>query len=95
MSQHNQPVVVLARQQLADTLGCDAQAVQIVDVEEMEWSDSSLGCPQPGMMYMQVITPGYRVTLEHSGQRYIFHTDLAHRAIRCDPSGRRASDMVR
>jgi hypothetical protein len=84
MSQHSQPVVTLARQQLADSLGCDSQAIQIVDVEEMEWNDSSLGCPQPGMMYLQVITPGYRVTLEHNGQRYTFHTDRRQRAVRCD-----------
>ena len=24
-----------------------------------EWNDSSLGCPQPGLFYAQVITPGY------------------------------------
>lgn len=83
MSQH-EPVVSLALRQLTDTLNCDAQAVNVVSVEEMEWSDSSLGCPKPGMMYMQVITPGYRVTLEHDGQRYTFHTDRSHRAVRCD-----------
>ncbi len=79
-----QPVVDLARQQLADSLSCDLQSVDIVSVEEMEWSDSSLGCPQPGMMYMQVITPGYRVTLEHNGQRYTFHTDRGRRAVHCN-----------
>jgi hypothetical protein len=84
MSQQHAPVVGLARQQLADSLSCDPQSVDVVSVEEMEWSDSSLGCPQPGMMYMQMITPGYRVTLEHNGQRYTFHTDHGRRAIRCD-----------
>ena len=83
MSQ-NEPVVSRAVQQLAETLSCDEQAVQVVNVEEMEWSDSSLGCPKPGMMYMQVITPGYRVTLEHDGQRYTFHTDRSHRVVRCE-----------
>jgi hypothetical protein len=83
MSQQHEPVVALARQQLADTLSCDSAAVTVVSVEEMEWSDSSLGCPKPGMMYMQVITPGYRVTLEHNGQHYTFHTDRTQRAVRC------------
>lgn len=83
MSQH-EPVVSNAVAQLADTLSCDAQAVNVVSVDEVEWSDSSLGCPKPGMMYMQVITPGYRVTLEHDGQRYTFHTDRSHRVIRCE-----------
>jgi hemin uptake protein HemP len=35
------------------------------------------------MMYMQVITPGYRVTLEHDGQHYTLHTDRGRRAVRC------------
>jgi hypothetical protein len=83
MSQH-EPIVSRAVQQLVETLSCDEQAVQVVNVEETEWSDSSLGCPKPGMMYMQVITPGYRVTLEHDGQRYIFHTDRSQRVVRCD-----------
>jgi hypothetical protein len=95
MSLHNQPVVTLARQQLADTLSCDSQAIQVVDVEEMEWSDSSLGCPQPGMMYLQVITPGYRVTLEHNGRRYTFHTDRTRRAVRCDSPSQHGSSPAR
>jgi hypothetical protein len=37
------------------------------------------------MLYMQVITPGYRVTLEHNGQRYQVHTDAGQRAVRCHP----------
>lgn len=36
------------------------------------------------MMYMQVLTPGYRVTLKHQGQRHVVHTDRAGtRAVRC------------
>lgn len=84
------PAVVLARTKLAQELGCDEQAIDVVEFEAVEWRDSSLGCPQPGMMYMQVITPGYRVTLEHNGQRHTLHTDQpGRRAIRCDPSQRR------
>jgi hypothetical protein len=39
------------------------------------------------MMYMQMITPGYRVLLEHDGQRYQVHTDDGRRAVRCDGVG--------
>ena len=47
----------------------------------MEWSDASLGRPQPGMMYAQVITPGYLVVLEADGQQYTYHTDTARFAV--------------
>jgi hypothetical protein len=87
MNPQADPVVALARRQLAGELGCESQAIHVVGVDDVEWSDSSLGCPQPGMMYMQMITPGYRVTLEHNGQRYVFHTDRGNRVVRCDPPG--------
>ena len=32
-------------------------------VYAVEWPDSSLGCPQQGRSYLQVITPGYLVSL--------------------------------
>ena len=83
-----QAAVRLAQQHLADALGCAEHEITVGQVEAVEWNDSSLGCPQPGMMYMQVITPGYRVTLEQGGQQYIVHTDGGHRAVRCDTPGR-------
>ncbi len=48
----------LAREDLARRLGLAPEAIRLVSVEAVEWSDASLGCPQPGMMYAQVITPG-------------------------------------
>ncbi len=47
----------------------------MVKVEAVTWGDTSLGCPQPGMMYAQVMTPGWRVTVEHAreGKRYDVH----------------------
>jgi hypothetical protein len=74
----------LARTLLANDLRCAVDDIQVVDVEAVEWNDSALGCPQPGMMYMQMITPGYRITLEHAAQRYHVHTDAGRRAVRCD-----------
>ena len=33
--------------------------LQLLTSEQVQWNDSSLGCPQPGAMYAQVITSGY------------------------------------
>lgn len=79
----SQAAIEVATRRLARDLGCDPSGITAVQAEAVEWNDSSLGCPQPGMMYMQVITPGYRVTLEHNGKHYTLHTDRGRRAARC------------
>ncbi len=34
------------------------------------WGDPSLGCPEPGMAYPQVVVGGFWVELEHAGRIY-------------------------
>jgi len=80
-----------ARQALAQEIVDDAGAVKLQRVEPTEWRDSSLGCPQPGMNYLQVITPGYLIVLEAQGRSYEYHTDRQTRVIRCDRSPAGAS----
>ncbi len=61
---------------LAGQVGTAATGdVTLVSMEATNWSDASLGCPQEGMMYAQVITPGYLMVLEADGQQYTYHTD--------------------
>ena len=76
-------VVQLARQDLAQKLGLATDAIQLVSVEMVEWSDTSLGCPQPGMMYAQVITPGFRIILAAKDQTYEYHTDMDRFVVLC------------
>ena len=63
-----------AKAEVATIARSSAQSVQVVSVEAVDWSDSSLGCPQAGMMYAQVITPGYKIVLESGGRTYEFHS---------------------
>ncbi len=58
---------------LAERLGVDHEAILVVDARDVTWPDGSLGCPQPGMNYIQVLTEGYLVVLEADGQRYEYH----------------------
>jgi hypothetical protein len=73
--------VRLAREGLAQKLGLASEMVRLVSVEAVEWRDTSLGCPQPGMMYAQVITPGFRVVLEARGKKYDYHTDRGRNVV--------------
>ena len=75
--------VAAAKADLADRLGMAGEDILVTSIEAVEWSDSSLGCPQPGMMYMQVITPGYRVIMQAQGQAYQYHTDQGRNAVLC------------
>ncbi len=71
-----EPAAVEAvRRELADRLGVAASRLKAVSVEPVAWPDASLGCPQEGYAYAQVVTPGYRVVMEHDGQRYTYHTN--------------------
>jgi hypothetical protein len=76
--------VRLARENLAQKLGLAPGAIRLISVEAVEWRDTSLGCPQPGMMYAQVITPGFRAVLEAEGKRYDYHTDAGRFVVLCE-----------
>jgi hypothetical protein len=58
---------------LTQRTGAAAATVAVVSAEVVEWSDGSLGCPQPDMVYLQVITPGYKLVLETGGKQYNYH----------------------
>lgn len=79
-------VVAAAKERLARELDISTEPVQIIAIEPVEWSDASLGCPEPGKMYAQVITPGYRVLLEVDGEQFEVHTDReGQTAVICEP----------
>ena len=67
--------VQAARADLAQRLGITAQAIQVAEATEVEWPNLALGCPEPGMMYGQVVVPGFRVVLQAGGQSYDYHGD--------------------
>jgi hypothetical protein len=58
-------------------------AITVLSATEHQWPDGSLGCPQPGMMYTQMIVPGYRVVLGAGGNRYAYHSDRRGNFVVC------------
>ena len=50
---------------LRQRVGEELEQVQIVRAEQVTWSDSSLGCPEPGMAYLQVLTEGIWLVLSY------------------------------
>jgi hypothetical protein len=76
-------VVELAKEDLARRLEISVSEISLISVEAVDWPDTSLGCPQPGMMYAQVITPGFRVILAAKDRTYEYHTDVERFAVLC------------
>lgn len=61
--------------------------IAVERVEAVEWPDASLGCPEPGVMYAQVVTPGYRVELSAGGETVWVHTDAGRQVVVCGEDG--------
>lgn len=68
------PLVDMAVAGLAEMLGIEAESIALVAARLVTWPDSSLGCPQPGMEYLQVLTDGSVIELSAGGSVYEYHT---------------------
>jgi hypothetical protein len=71
---HPLPILAALRS-LSASRGIPMGRIEVVSVEEAEWSNSCLGLPGPQEMCAEVITPGFLVILRAAGEEYEFHTD--------------------
>ena len=69
-------VVLAAKTMLAEKSKAGIDAIQLVDIQPVQWPDSCLGVPQAGMMCAMHVVDGYRVTLSTSGLNYEAHSNL-------------------
>ncbi len=68
-----QDAVKLAAEVLARDLGLSADSIEVRRASPVDWPDSSLGCPKAGEVYLQVVTPGYLVSLQADGRIHAVH----------------------
>jgi hypothetical protein len=84
----DQPMEAMLQKIRADAAqrsGAPQDTVKILSVESVTWSDGSLGCPQPGMLYTQALVRGYRVRVEAGGATFHYHADARGAFIQCPP----------
>lgn len=72
--QTKNPLVIQAKEDLATRLGIQPSEIELLSYEEVVWPDSSLGCPQPGMKYLQVPQDGALIRLSAQDQVYNYHS---------------------
>lgn len=80
-----------AKATLEKTLGIPAGTVRFARATAAEWPDTSLGCPEKGMVYQPVVTSGHAVLLEVDKRIYTVHV-AGSAAVLCDPAGKPRQD---
>jgi hypothetical protein len=76
-------VVAAALGDAAAHLGVSPADLKVDLVEPRQWGDTSLGCPKPGQMYAQVVTPGFVVVISGAGKQLEYHADTRGQVVLC------------
>jgi hypothetical protein len=65
----------------------DVAQLRVELAEAVTWPDGSLGCPQPGREYAQVLVQGYRIRIGTGAATLEYHASLRGEPFLC-PAGR-------
>ena len=93
-AQSMQPMLDRIRADAAQRAGVALDQVKVLTVESVTWSDGSLGCPEPGMMYTQALVRGYRIRVDAAGTTARLPRGHAEH-VRALPAGARAGAVAR
>jgi hypothetical protein len=79
-----QNLIDQARTDLAQRLSIPGAQIKLVEATPVTWPDSSLGCPELGMFYSQVLIDGYLIRLHVDGKDYEYHANRGTRVFLCE-----------
>lgn len=68
----------------AGRTGVSRASVSAVSARAQTWNDGSLGCPEPGMAYTQVLTEGYQIMVSAAGRTLDYRTSSQGAVKLCD-----------
>ena len=67
------PFIDLAVADLASRVGVADSEVEVATAVIVVWPDAALGCPEPGMAYIQVLQEGALIELDVDGSIHRYH----------------------
>jgi hypothetical protein len=67
----------------ANDFAVEPDDVRLVSYTARDWPSPALGCPEEDLLYPQVVTPGFLVTISVAGQPVDYHTDSATTVVQC------------
>lgn len=78
-----EPLIRAALEDAARHTGLPVAQLRLIDATLVTWADGSLGCPEPGLMYPQMLVPGFRITIEAAGKRLDYHASKRGALLLC------------
>lgn len=66
-------LIAKATDALAQQLSIPSSQISLIEATEVIWPNASLGCAQEGMVYADVLTPGYLIVLGYNGNTFEYH----------------------
>ena len=88
-----QDLIARAKADLANRRSVSRNEIKVEQVEKVEFPDASLGVPEPGEMYAQVVTPGYIIRLSLDNRVYEYHA-ADERAVYTPVEGKSSGDSI-
>jgi hypothetical protein len=64
-----------ALQDASAHLGVTPDQLQVTQVDARQWGDASLGCPEAGQLYSQIVTPGFLIVITSGARQLEYHSD--------------------
>ena len=78
------PFVEIAMVDLSERLGIGTAEIDVLTAVLVTWPDAALGCPEPGLVYAQVLTDGAVIELGVGGSVYRYHAGGSQTPFPCD-----------
>jgi hypothetical protein len=76
-------MLVEAKADAARRTSKSEKEITVVSAEPVTWSDASMGCPEPGRMYAQVLVSGYRIVLRAGNDQLTYHAGKSGKPTLC------------
>lgn len=84
LDQQATEVTALAVEDLSQQLGVPMSDIGVCDVCSVTWPDTSLGCPEPDMMYSQMVQEGHLIRLSADGESFYYHSGGMQPPFQCE-----------
>ena len=78
------PLISQATKMLAGMLDIEASEINVIEARSVVWPDAALGCPEPGMSYIQVPKEGALIQLAVGDSIYFYHMGEGRELFLCE-----------